>query len=365
MDLSNINKKLFKYVIIFVCVFVGIFLIIGIVKLVIGTTLSYQKIEDKMQKAAIEYLKDSDIDVSLPNDNEIITVDVEDLVANKNIKDLSKYIKNENVTCTGEVVVRKNDDEYLYIPYLDCGEAYKTTTLKDHIITDVGTVESGDGLYYLNNEYIYRGEYLNNYVKFAGQTWRIVKIDADGNIKLLQDDTNVRNNWDNRYNVESKSAVGINDYELSRINKKLEEIYDEIFGNDDKKYIATKSLCVGKRYIGDTTKDGLTECSNILENQKIGLLQINEYLLASLDANCTKIRDGACQNYNYLAKYNENWWTITANAADTHNVYEIVGGTTNTDNASITKLIRVSIYLNSDIIFVSGDGTLDNPYIFK
>lgn len=364
MNLSNINKKLFKYIIVIVCVFIGFFLIIGIIKLVIGNKISYQKIEDKMSQAAMSYIKDSSIDVSLPEENEIITIDVEDLVSNKKMKELSKYTKKSDVSCTGHVVIRKQDDNYLYIPYLDCGTEYKTTTLKDYIINN-GTVESSDGLYYLNNEYVYRGEYLNNYVKFAGQDWRIIKIDSDGNIKLLQEVTKERNNWDNRYNVERKSSVGINNYELSRVYKKLSELYDALFDDDDKKYIATKNLCVGKRYIDDTTKDGLTECSELLENQKVGLLQVNEFLMASIDSNCQKVRDGACLNYNYLAKYKENWWTITADASNTSKVYEISGGTSNSSNASIVKIIRPIIYLNNDVIYVSGDGTSENPYIFK
>ncbi len=363
MNLANVNKKLFKYMFIVIGIFVGILLIIGIVKLIIGNKLSYQKIEDKMQTATIEYLKDNDEDISLPSGDEVITIDVDDLVANKNMKELSKYIKNDDIKCSGNVVVRQQNSEYLYIPYLDCGDAYKTSTLRDYIIKQ-GTVEIGDGLYTMNNEYIYRGEYLNNYVSFAGQIWRILKIDADGNIKLLQDETKLRNVWDNRYNVEAKSTVGINNYELSRINDALQNVYNS-FSDDEKKYITTKNLCIGKRFAGDTTNDGKTECAETLENQNIGLIQLNEYLIASIDANCKKVKDGACQNYNYLAKYASEWWTITPNAVDTHNVYEISRGISKTSNASITKLVRASIYLNNDVIYVSGDGSKDKPYVFK
>ncbi len=365
MDLSNVNKKLLKYLIITIAACIGILLIMFIVKLIIGTKFSYAKIEEKMQDAAMSYLKDEDVGISLPTGNEVITIEVDDLVANKNMKELSKYVKNKNITCTGNVVVRKQDDNYLYIPYLNCGKDYTTTTLKDYILTNEKQVETGDGLYYANNQYIYRGEYLNNYVKFANQLWRIIKIDAEGNIKLLQDETKVRNNWDNRYNVDDKSSVGINNYELSRVNKKLDEIYNDIFTDEDKKYITSKNLCIGKRYIGDTTKDGSTECYEVFENQKIGLIQVDEFLNASLDSNCQKIRDGACQNYNYLTKYDSDWWTITANAANTSNVYEISRGKVNTAIASISKLIRPTIYLNSDVIYASGDGSEENPYIFK
>lgn len=364
MDLFKINKKLFKYMIILVVILVVFVLVIGIIKLTGGSKLSYQKIEDKMKQAAISYVKDKGAEFTLPSDNEITTISVEDLVANKNMKELSKYLKNDSVSCTGSVNVKKHDDYYLYIPNLDCGDDYQTMSLKDNIIKK-GIVSSGDGLYYINNEYIFRGEYVNNYVKFANQIWRIIKIDSNGNIKLLQENSKERNNWDNRYNIDFKSAVGINNYELSRVNQRLEELYASIFDEEQKKYIATKDLCIGKRYAGDTTKDGVTECAELSKNKKVGLIQINEFLMASLDANCQKIRDGACQNYNYLAKYNENWWSITANASKTSNVYEVIGGNTDTSNASVSKVLRLSIYLNDDVIYVSGDGTLENPYIFK
>ena len=32
---------------------------------------------------------------------------------------------------------------------------------------------------------------------------------------------------------------------------------------------------------------------------------------------------------------------------------------------SLVKIIRPTIYLNSDVIYVSGDGSQENPYIFK
>ena len=213
MDLSNINKKMLKYIIIIVVVFVAFLVILGVVKLVIGTKLSYQKIEDKMKSAAMSYIKDDKADVALPEGDEILTISVDDLVSNKKMKDLSKYIKDDDVSCSGNVVVRKQDDDYMYIPYLDCGEAYTTQTLSDYIVNNVEQVNAGDGLYFMNNEYVYRGEYVDNYVKFANQVWRIVKIDANGNIKLLQDTaTKNKNSWDNRYNVDFKSTVGINDY---------------------------------------------------------------------------------------------------------------------------------------------------------
>ena len=36
--------------------------------------------------------------------------------------------------------------------------------------------------------YYYRGEVINNYVNFAGQIWRIVRINEDGSIRIITDD---------------------------------------------------------------------------------------------------------------------------------------------------------------------------------
>lgn len=364
MDLSNINKKMFKYVIIIIIAFVAFFLILGIIKLIGGNKLSYQKIEDKMKSAAISYVNDEKTNFSLPEEGEIAKIDVEDLVANKNMKELNKYLKKSSVSCTGYVTIKKHDNDYLYTPVLDCGDDYKTLFLNQYVI-DNELTESGDGLYRVNNEYIFRGEYVNNYVKFANQNWRIIKIDSDGNIKLLQESTKEKNNWDNRYNIDFRSTVGINNYDLSRISQKIDELYNSLFSDKEKLYIATKNLCVGKRYIDDTTKDGTTECSELSKDRKAGLIQINEFLMASLDINCTKIMDGACQNYNYLAKYDDSWWSITPNAAKSSNVYEIDGGSTDTTNASNYKVVRLSIYLDDTVVYKSGDGTIENPYMFK
>ena len=41
---------------------------------------------------------------------------------------------------------------------------------------------TGDATYY------FRGAVENNYVKFAGQTWRIVRVNEDGTIRIIMQD---------------------------------------------------------------------------------------------------------------------------------------------------------------------------------
>ena len=101
-----------------------------------------------------------------------------------------------------------------------------------------------------------------------------------------------------------------------------------------------------------------------MEKQFIGLLPLNDYLNASLDKNCTTSISPSCQNYNYLAKYQYNWWTMTGTSLNTYNVYKINKSPSLTA-ANSTAVPRLVLHLAKDAIYVSGDGTFNNPYILK
>ncbi len=62
------------------------------------------------------------------------------------------------------------------------------------------TDETKDGLYSLDDNYgtsyYFRGAVENNYVKFAGFYWRIIRINGDGSLKILYDGTYAHTNDD-------------------------------------------------------------------------------------------------------------------------------------------------------------------------
>ena len=360
MDFSNVSKKLIKVTIIVFIILLVLVLFFWIMSLLKGKKISYSKIEEKMVSATKLYLKENEN--LLPIDGDEITVSFDTLVKEAKLKELSKYT-SKNVSCSGEVVVKNNSNYYSYIPFLDCGSEYKTETLVDHILTNDDIVNSDEGLYFIGNEYIYRGEYVKNFVNFGGQIFRILKIDSEGNLKVIQDETKNKYVWDDRYNIGKGSNIGINDYEVSRVALELSDLYDKTFTDDDKSSIISKDLCIGKRFLKDTTKDGSTECSEKLENQKVGLIQANEFLIASIDENCKETDSVACQNYNYLATYDRRWWTITPVAGTSSDIYEITPTTLEDRHASGTKVLRMVIYLDKNVIYKSGDGSYDDPYI--
>lgn len=334
-----------------------------------GGKKSYSEIEDIMIKSAEKYYTENQ--TLLPKTTGgIVEVSAKKLANLNYMRDLERYQKKAN--CTGKVVVENNDDHYIYVPYLDCGDDYKTTELYRKITDSKNIVITGGGLYSGNGEYVFRGENINNYVSIGEHLWRIVKVTKDNEIVLIKQDGVAydTSSWDDRYNATARYKAGINDFFVSRIHDKLEELYkdpkDELFPKGIKDYIVSHSYCVGKRDSKATGSDQSIECSVLSEPLKMGLLSIAEYMYASLDSGCTYTTSSSCQNYNYLVNKKSAWWLSTASLESTYHAYYITqGGAIKSVNTSSYYAVRPVIYLNSRVMFKDGDGSLEKPYQFK
>ena len=64
-------------------------------------------------------------------------------------------------------------------------------TVNDIAITDEGIWETQDDY---GTTYYFRGAAQNNYVKFAGYYWRIIRINGDGSLRLIYDGTSAHAN---------------------------------------------------------------------------------------------------------------------------------------------------------------------------
>ena len=290
-----------------------------------------------------------------------------------------KYIGKNNI-CSGEINVTNNNGYYMYSPNISCSDGFQSTKLLTKITDQSNIVTSANGLYASNGEYIFRGEDVNNYLVFNKQLWRIIKINADGSFKIIETNyivkekkgtTQYKNNkrlstvWDDRYNADKTYTSGFNDYVHEGINSRIKDTLEGIYNGYDediKGYIVAQNLCIGKRTVRDAVNDGSIECSSVLENQYIGLIQLNEFIGASLDPNCVSAESVTCANYNYLSTFNSTYWTITANSENSYNVYKVgksIGNSTANNNATP----RVVINLSADISSSSGDGSEKNPYV--
>lgn len=351
----------------------GVFVLaIIIVMLVVscsgGKSYTFEELESKMVTLAKDYYKINK--TNLPkNDNDEVKLSLQTLINDGKIKSTEDITKTKS-SCQGNIKVINHNGYYLYIPELNCGKDYKSQTLLEVLTDEQKIVTSGNGLYKNNTSYVYKGDTLNNYLSFNKNIYRIIGINEDGTIRLI--DTTRRDNtpWDNRYNIEKNNNSGINDYIINNINSRVKDAVESIY-NDNEKYpeelkslFKTTSVCTGKRSVQDTSKDGSTECTTRLDKQVFSLLQANEYYLASLDTNCNEKSIEACRNYNYLTSIGTTW-TITADKDTTFKAFKVTSDGLTLSGASNSSPIKIVANLDSNVLFASGEGTETNPYIIK
>lgn len=356
-SLSPENKKVIKIVIISVVSLIGFIVIFSIIRYVVGVKVSYNKLETIIENAATSYYQSNQD--KLPSEGETNKVTSSELINGKYMRTMEKYTKD---TCSAEVSITNNGGNYLYNTILDCND-YKTKTIGEVLTSTL--VDSGDGLYLDKNEYYYRGEYVNNYIQIGNAIYRILSIDANGNIKVF--DPNVGENeetvvWDDRYNSEVDDDVGINDYDKSRIKESANEMYNN-FTPEFKKYIINSDWCIDKRDKDDESID-IKECTNVIKSYIGGILP-QELVRPSLDGECNSLYSNNCSNYNYLNKaLNKAYWTFTGNSKNSYEVYEI-GSRVYTEDSNYQNYILRIFNISSNNIYISGDGKENSPYILK
>ena len=355
------KKKMFRFMGMIIGIMILLLLILFIVSLGKNKSnaYSYSEIESILEKAGKSYFK-AHPDYLPTDDESIIEVDSNTLVSEGYMKDLSSYTKKD-VSCTGSVSAQLEGDGYLYTPSLNCGDSYSTVSLADKILSDSDVVTSGYGLY----------SNINNYVKLDKSLWRIVKITSNNNVVLVNEEgAGFTRPWDDRYNEEALYEAGINNYRNSRVKDYLEKVYskpskdeqEDILSKKDKSRLVKFDLCIGKSTLNNENKNNSSECKDKLNDQKLGLLTLSDYLYASVDPNCKSASTKSCKNYNYLVIKND-WWLVTANSNDTSTVFEVgSNGVVTEDFASNYALVRPVIYLNSNVMYKSGKGTLEKPY---
>lgn len=361
----KINQKLLRTMAI---VAGGLIICILIIALISGCNsgkkFTISDLENKLITLTKKYYQANE--GSLPSEGKSTTVSAQHFVENKKIKSLKIKSGEE---CYGEIIVSNNNGYYLYIPKLTCG-TNTPITLSKKITSNENTVITGNGLYKYNNSYIFRGDTLNNNITFANRNWKIIRINEDGTIRVMDTTKRESATWDNRYNIDRSTTSGINDYISNDINSRIKDTLDDIyisekeFSDDDRAHFVKHDLCVGKRNEAETVMDGSVECAQIVEDQIFGLIQANEYLLASLDQNCTDTTNASCINYNYLSTFTGSTWTITANSENSYKVYKIFSGL-NSSMTSGSGGVKIVAHLNKDILFSEGDGSEETPYIIK
>lgn len=330
---------------------------------------TYDKYEKNMISAMKNYVEDKGNEPK--EEGSAVVVELSKLVDEGYIKSTEKALGDDS--CKGSVTARRNgsvieENNGGFVNYtvsLECDE-YKTNSLENSIMNDL--TSSGSGLYKQGNEYIFKGDEVNNHIMFFEKEYRIVSMDKNGIVKLMKEESEATEDyWDIKYNIDTNTSSGKNIYADSQMLKSLVEIYNnpKRISEKAREHIVSKDICVGARDIANLSLNNDSECTSVLENQVITLLGVTDYANASLDPYCIDLSSKSCRNYNYMRKLFLDSWTYTAVSNNSYEAYYIHNGLVKHQSANQYSSYSIVIYIDGDEILSSGKGSEKEPYVIK
>ena len=226
-----------------------------------------------------------------------------------------------------------------------------------------------------NTSYYFRGNVENNYVSFAGQTWRIVRINEDGTVRLvLQEGINNKNYQYNALTADVSKLY----YKNSLIPSLLKAWYMDNLLEYEDKIVSGDNYCEQSRVkwadaftSGNALMMTYTEYTPTYKcdhdangygilNSKIGLLTYDEVVMAG--------GYKGKNNTDYYLRNGHDFWTMSSSGIDSETWTDIwfVGGNgdINTNNVSASYQVRPVINLKAEVI-ATGKGTKNNPYVVE
>ena len=280
-----------------------------------------------------------------------------------------------NLNATLTVGIEDNKEDY-----------FATTLLKNNSIQSSSQTKIGEevaldneGLIEATNEhgisYYFRGDIRNNYVNFANKLWRIVKINEDGSVKLVLNDT--LETTSNFYETEKELAVEEKlNFSKSPIMIALNNWYNENLSSFDKYLINTK-YCIDASianteenttyYLGEARLkidyNPTLNCLGTTYTERIGLLSADEVAFAGASVNTENT-----SFYLYVPDKVTSWWTTTPSKKEQEHItyYEVspAGKLQTENNGSVALSLKPVINLIKKT-YVSGSGTEEDPYLIK
>ncbi len=209
-------------------------------------------------------------------------------------------------------------------------------TIRDHQI-----VKTGNGLYKINKEYVFKGQELSNYVMYSNRLFRIVKINEDNSVVLVADSNQTIMPWGDVANYnESNIYFWLNEKENVEYSGNF---YKTL--NDPQKYLKLTNWCEG------VVKDNKIDCVDDNKDY-VSLLTIEEYV----DSLGTQ---GYLNDGNYT-------WLLGVGVDESHNnLYLSKTGSILSSGIGEGYGIKPVITLKNNVDVLSGNGSKDNPYIIE
>ena len=222
--------------------------------------------------------------------------------------------------------------------------------------------------------YIYRGDAVNNYLLYSNKLWRIISIEDNGTVRLIDTSFNDTRFWDNDTTKEFANS-SIKDYLNNIYLPEISDISKMISGTN----VAVALLDNGTTVTRDEYKQALNAALNeqdspLVSYSMVSLPTIYDYIVASSNPACFDLFTS--QNCtSWLSEYKS--WTINKgkNLKKDYAIYmpftiTVNGNTETVENSkfvittSVQKIYPV-ITLNRNNYILSGNGSLEYPYILR
>ena len=300
-----------------------------------------------------------------------------DLVEGKNTlpirviaEDGSEKIYNVNITRKQAV-----QNVSIFGKKFEVVDAEPTLTNSSNNTTDASGLYASTDTNTGKPTYYFRGNVINNYVKFSGQTWRIVRINEDGTIRIVMQDginsnANIAfnsnyNNYTYMYYTNSQAKTQLENWYQTNIGSKADLAKNVASGNyyceqakakyEDGVTSGSATMTTYNKYIPDfkCSSDGNGKG---LVNASVGLLTYDEVVYAGGYYNQS--------NSNYYLYNNTYFWTMSP--AGYWNVWRVyTQGFISFDTVNYSCTVRPVLNLKSDTKISSGDGTKENPFVVE
>ena len=317
--------------------------------------------------------------VKIEKDNQIISNNSEvSLVGGNNIYKVTIISTDQKNTKEYKINVKVKQIEKVSM----FGKQYEVIDAEPTLTTSSNNTSDASGLYKSTDTntgkptYYFRGNVENNYVSFAGFTWRIVRINEDGTIRIVMQD-GINSNAKYKFNSNYNNYTYM--YYSNRYAKAtLENWYQTNIGS---KSDLSKSVASGAYYCEQakvkyfdswtsgsaimTTYNKYTpdfKCSSDgngkgVVNASVGLLSCDEVVYA-----------GGYYNQNNSSYYlynNTYFWTMSPAgfSGSRSNVwYVTVAADIRNTIVNDTNCLRPVLILNADTL-ATGSGTSSDPYV--
>lgn len=321
--------------------------------------IQFQDVKGAIDTVTFELVsEEGDVDVTSALKSDIVSSSLE-LKAKETKNYTINFMTDEESVYSGKVVVASVPKETTTLASLILAQ----NEVKEASLTKIGELATEDeGLIKdttsYGNIYYFRGNVLNNYVSFANQLWKVVKINEDNSVKL------VLNNVIDVLTKYNEDSIDFND---SNITESLDNWYNLNLSNYAD-YIANYKFCNDLTLNGDsfnaynrivTDKNPLNVCLGEEINRKIGLLTADEVVFAGASTQKNE------SYYLYNPDIKTAYYTMTS-AKKTENYYPFL---VNTDgsiiydtSADLLRAARPVINIIANI-GASGQGTIENPYV--